>query len=122
MKNILCIISFAFMLSCGQNTPQVNVESGSADRFNVKGKTVIIYSTADSSSYRLSVTDTLHFARMAPMKETTIYVFVDPGKTFQTFLGIGGALTDASAETFAKLPDASRQENHLQHVRQWLFS
>ena len=31
-------------------------------------------------------------------------------KTFQTFLGIGGALTDASAETFAKLPKAKQQE------------
>jgi len=37
-------------------------------------------------------------------------VFVDPTKTFQTFLGIGGALTDAAAETFAKLSPAKQQE------------
>ena len=42
--------------------------------------------------------------------ETHVCVFVDPAKTFQTFLGIGGALTDASAETFAKLPKAKQQE------------
>ncbi|HEU4607288.1 MAG TPA: glycoside hydrolase family 30 protein, partial [Chitinophagaceae bacterium] len=35
-----------------------------------------------------------------------------PSKTFQTFMGIGGALTDASAETFAKLP-ANKQEELL---------
>jgi glucosylceramidase len=29
---------------------------------------------------------------------------------FQTFLGIGGALTDASAETFAKLPKQKQRE------------
>ena len=35
---------------------------------------------------------------------------MDPSKTFQTFLGIGGALTDASAETFYKLPRDKQQE------------
>src|SRR4029079_9654038 len=42
--------------------------------------------------------------------ETQVCVFVDPAKTFQTILGIGGALTDASAETFAKLPKDKQQE------------
>ena len=37
-------------------------------------------------------------------------MFANPDKTFQTFIGIGGALTDASAETFAKLPEASQKE------------
>jgi glucosylceramidase len=37
-------------------------------------------------------------------------VFVDATKRFQTFLGIGGALTDAAAETYAKLPEAKRRE------------
>jgi glucosylceramidase len=37
-------------------------------------------------------------------------VFVDPSHQFQTLLGIGGALTDASAEVFAKLPKAQQQE------------
>jgi glucosylceramidase len=37
-------------------------------------------------------------------------VFVDPTKTFQTFIGIGGALTDAAAETFAKLPKDKQQQ------------
>src|SRR6266542_1483471 len=39
-----------------------------------------------------------------------VYVFVDPRKTFQPLLGIGGALTDAAAETFAKLPAARQDE------------
>jgi glucosylceramidase len=42
--------------------------------------------------------------------ESQICVFVDPSKTFQTFLGIGGAITDASAEVFAKLPKEKQQE------------
>ena len=31
-------------------------------------------------------------------------------KTYQTFIGIGGAITDASAEVFAKLPEDKQQE------------
>ncbi|MEO8861183.1 MAG: glycoside hydrolase family 30 protein [Ginsengibacter sp.] len=42
--------------------------------------------------------------------ETQICVFVDPSKTFQSILGIGGALTDASAETFYKLPKDKQKE------------
>src|ERR1700745_737385 len=42
--------------------------------------------------------------------ETQVCVFVDPTKRSQTILGIGGALTDASAETFAKLPPAKQRE------------
>jgi len=37
-------------------------------------------------------------------------VLVDAAVAFQSFIGIGGALTDASAETFAKLPEAQRKE------------
>ena len=39
-------------------------------------------------------------------------IFVNPQQTFQTFLGIGGAITDAAAEVFAKLP-AEKQEELL---------
>jgi glucosylceramidase len=36
--------------------------------------------------------------------EGQISVFVEPNRTFQTFMGIGAALTDASAEIYAKMP------------------
>jgi glucosylceramidase len=47
---------------------------------------------------------------MAERVEGDQAIFVDPSKTFQTVLGIGGALTDASAETFYKLPKAQQEE------------
>lgn len=50
----------------------------------------------------------LHASTQPP--ETDIAVFVNPEKKFQDFLGIGGALTDASADVFAKLPAARQQE------------
>jgi hypothetical protein len=67
----------------------------------IEGREVTVYTTAENSNYRLSATDTLAFKHMGQPLETQICVFVDPAKTFQTILGIGGALTDASAETFA---------------------
>src|SRR6185369_1910305 len=69
-----------------------------------------VYTTADKTDYRLSHTGPLAFKPIGQPLETQICVFVDPSKTFQTFLGIGGALTDASAETFAKLPKPKQQE------------
>ena len=49
-------------------------------------------------------TATLTFEPMGQPLETQVCVFVDSTKRSQTILGIGGALTDAAAETFARLP------------------
>ena len=84
--------------------------STAQQQFSTAGKKIIVYTTADSSNLRLTPTDTLSFSPMGQPKETQICVFVDPAKTFQSFMGIGGALTDASAETFAKLPPARQKE------------
>src|SRR5258705_27302 len=78
--------------------------------FSVAGKEVLVYTTADKSDHRISATDKIAFKHMGQPLETQICVFVDPSRTFQTILGIGGALTDASAETFAKLSPAKQQE------------
>src|SRR4051812_14805396 len=71
---------------------------------------VAVYTTAENTDHRMSLTGTVEFKPLAQPLETQICVFVDPARTFQTILGVGGALTDASAETFAKLPKAKQQE------------
>ena len=71
---------------------------------------VTVYTTAENSSLRLSKTATLAFSPYGQPFETEPAIFVDPNKSFQTFVGIGGALTDASAETFAKLPKNKQAE------------
>lgn len=78
--------------------------------YNASDKKVLVYTTAENTSYRISLTDTLHFSNMGQPLETQVCIFVDPSKRFQQLIGIGGALTDASAETFYKLPEESRQE------------
>jgi len=78
--------------------------------FSAKDKTITVYTTAKNTNLRLSKTDDLQFSDAKQPLETQICVFVNPDKSFQTFLGIGGAITDASAEVFAKLTSEKQQE------------
>jgi len=96
--------SFAF------GKPRGKAQSQTAVSFSAAGKQVRVYTTADKTDHRISLTDTISFKSVGQPKETQICVFVDPTRQFQTFLGIGGALTDASAEVFAQLPAAKQHE------------
>ena len=78
--------------------------------YSADNKTVQVYVTEKGSDKRISQTGTLSFTDSPQPPETDITVFVDPTKTFQTMLGIGGALTDAVAETFYKLPKEKQKE------------
>lgn len=71
---------------------------------------VKVYTTAQNTNYRLTPTDTVSFKAKGQPFENEVIVFVDPSKTFQSLLGIGGAITDASAETWAKLPAPAQQQ------------
>jgi glucosylceramidase len=115
MKKIYIFLSICALASCSENKPASStVAAAQPDiSFNTEGKKVIVYTTADSSDLRLTLTDTLAFADFAQPLETQPSIFVDPAHQFQTFLGIGGAFTDAAAETFAKLP-ADKQKELMQ--------
>jgi glucosylceramidase len=78
--------------------------------YQASSKTVMVYTTAENTDYRITQTATLTFKEHKQPVEAEACIFVDPTKTFQTFLGIGGALTDASAETFYKLAKDKQQE------------
>ena len=71
---------------------------------------VAVHTTADGTDYRLTPTGKAAFKPMGQPLESQVCVFVDPTKRAQTILGIGGALTDASAEVFAKLSPAKQRE------------
>ena len=70
----------------------------------------VVYTTAKDTDQRISPTKTVEFKQFGQPLETQTCVFVDPSKQFETFIGIGGALTDAAAETFAKLSPQKQQE------------
>jgi glucosylceramidase len=98
------------LVVCWQGFPANAPAQGRPTGALMAGKRAIVYTTAESTSYRLSPTDTLTFTPSEPISEAKVYVFVDPRRMFQPFIGIGGALTDAAAETFAKLPAARQEE------------
>jgi glucosylceramidase len=100
-------LTFALLTGCSiASIAQTNIKN----RFDAGTKQVKVYTTAQNTTYKLAETEKLNFKDYAQPVETEISVIVDPDKKFQTILGIGGALTDASAEVFAKMTKAQQQE------------
>ena len=108
-KNSLFLLVLS-TLSIGDATAQKAGSRTGAAPYSAAGKKAKVYTTAANTTQRLSVSDDLTFQPAGQPVETQVCVFVDPGHSFQTMLGIGGALTDAAAETFAKLPKTQQQE------------
>jgi glucosylceramidase len=69
-----------------------------------------VYITARDTDQRLSPAEKLKFEEYEHLSESQPIVLVNEKVTFQTVEGIGGALTDAAAETFYKLPEGKRKE------------
>jgi glucosylceramidase len=88
----------------------MSVPSAPPESERIAASEVTVYTTAANTDFRMSATAKLAFKPMGQPLETQLCVFVDPTKKAQAVLGIGGALTDASAEVFAKLPPAKQRE------------
>lgn len=69
-----------------------------------------VYVTARKTGDRLALKSPAVFAPLAEPVESAPTILVDPKRTFQTLEGIGGALTDASAEVYARLPKDRQAE------------
>lgn len=108
MKINFIVLGTLLALS-GCTTPQPEPEPVKAS-FSVDGKEATIYTTSETPNLRLAVSGKAAFAAAEQPLETEVGIFVNPEKKFQTFLGIGGALTDASAEVFAALPEDKQAE------------
>lgn len=73
-----------------------------------------VYTTESQSNTKLAQSNiVLRFTSIKQPKEVHSGIFVNPNVTFQTFVGIGAALTDAAAETFYKL-NKDQQEIFLE--------
>ncbi len=69
-----------------------------------------VYTTAKGGKRPMGYKGKLEFKKLAQPLETEPAVFIDASKTYQTMLGIGGAITDASAEVYAKLSKDKQKE------------
>jgi glucosylceramidase len=99
-------IAVCFLLS---GLAAINSTLFAQAKFSTSGKSVQVYTTANNTPMRLQPSEKLSFTTMGQPLETQPCVFVDPSHQYQTFMGIGGALTDASAEVFAKLSKDKQQ-------------
>ncbi|WP_136480738.1 glycoside hydrolase family 30 protein [Cognatitamlana onchidii] len=116
-KYRVILIVTVLVASCSKTkqTQQINDNKAVKESIEVGylNKSIQVYTTAEDTDLRLTPTGTLKFNPTEQPLETEVAIFVNTKKTFQKFLGIGGAITDASAEVFAKLsPD--KQEELLQ--------
>ena len=73
-------------------------------------KVVAIYTTAERTDQRIARVEAKVFTKADQPLEQQTSVFVNPKRKFQSFIGIGGAITDASAEVFAKLSPQKQEE------------
>ncbi|NQV15062.1 glycoside hydrolase family 30 protein [bacterium] len=107
MKQVGVILGFYLLLiGC---TP-VTQKQPDIQAFSTDGKQVQVYTTAENTELRLSPTAERVFEPADQAREDEVSIFVNPNKSFQTFWGIGSAITDASAEVFAKLPIDKQDE------------
>lgn len=86
------------------------IYNGIAQTTSMKSAKASVFTTAKDSDQRFGLTANPAFVAMPQPLETQTCVFIDTTLSFQTLLGIGGAITDASAETFAKLTPEAQNE------------
>ncbi|WP_430816525.1 glycoside hydrolase family 30 protein [Carboxylicivirga sp. RSCT41] len=105
---VLLMAAFAIACSPGQSTEELAVSKNLP--YNPGNKAIHIYETSKAGTERLADKGTVEFGNAGQPLEWEVAVFVNPEKQFQTFIGIGGAITDASAEVFHKLSDDKQKQ------------
>jgi len=114
LKNCSILFFLLVIVSCSdsKNKEENKIEKAPISFIeNYTNKTLRVYTTAKDTELRLTKTSEQTFKNKVQPLETEVAIFVNPKKTFQKYLGIGGAITDASAEVFSTLNDA--QQNKL---------
>lgn len=104
-KAVILFLAISFLFSCRKVKNETQKNS-----IPTAQKTIKLITSACNSDLKFSESDSLKFIKSQQPLETEAAIVVNPTKQFQTFLGIGGAITDASAETFATLPTAQQRK------------
>ena len=118
LSNLKIIILLPLIVSCSDL--KVNVASKIEIHKNSSVKdylnsTLQVYTTAKDTKLRLTKTNSQTFRKKVQPLETEVAIFINPKKKFQEYLGIGGAITDASSEVFATL-NAVQQNKLLESL------
>jgi glucosylceramidase len=112
-KNYKLLYLFVLIVSCADTKIEEIIETKTtpvATVENYKGKSFEVFTTAKDTELRLTKTSEQTFKDKVQPLESEIFITVNSKKTFQEYLGIGGAITDASSEVFSKLNEAQQEE------------
>ncbi|MFK7776100.1 MAG: glycoside hydrolase family 30 beta sandwich domain-containing protein [Saprospiraceae bacterium] len=115
MRKIISIFCITlFLISC-KNNQEKQIEkpivfTENKQSFSVDGKTVQVFNTAENTQLKLTPTANKVFKNAEQPLETEVSIFVNPNKSFQTFQGIGGAISDASSIVFSTLSKDKQEE------------
>ncbi len=113
---IIGLVTGLLFFSCGEKNGPATAElideedNSEAIAPSYLGKSGEIYTTASNTELRLTNTGSAQFEAADQPLEGEVSVFINPNKSFQSFIGIGGAITDASAEVFAAMPPEKQEE------------
>jgi len=108
----LKILLLILFISCQSFSGEKSQKNNSAVKpaYQTESLNADIYITTKNTNDRITPKESLTFKPLEQPDESAPTIILDRDKTFQTIVGIGGALTDASAETFYKLPAEKQQE------------
>ncbi len=109
MKIYFLILIAALMVACSPQRPDDKMKPAKNLAYSLN-KPISVYETSKGGDKRLALKGTKNFGVAGQPLETEVAVFVNPDRQFQTFIGIGGAITDASAEVFYKLSEENQQQ------------
>ncbi len=110
--SLIITLIFSLLLAGHGQTTQKSTFRQPLKTAALKKNKVTVYATSKGTNQQLERTRQIDMTEAKQPVESEISVFVDPEIRFQTFVGIGGSFTDASAENFAKL-SKEKQEQFL---------
>ena len=114
LKNFKLVFLLLLVTTCkDSNVVESTLQSKPLNSIekNYNKKTLQVFVTAKDTDLRLTKISEQTFTNKVQPLETEIAIFVNPNKKFQEYLGIGGAITDASSEVFSALNET--QQNKL---------
>lgn len=106
MKHTILLSALgALLASCTTCAAEVTTSA-----YTPAGGAVTVYTSAKGASEQLTRSESKALQAGHALTEVENSIFVNPTKRFQTVMGVGGAITDSAAETYAKLSKAKQAE------------
>lgn len=96
-------------MSCTSNSTD-KIETTEIVEQNFIGQRAVVYTSHAKSNRQLAMSESEHFKSDEQPTEFEPWIFIDTNHKSETFLGIGGAITDAVAETFDELSKEKQEE------------